>query len=100
MSSSVSYFLDVSESCLCVCLAFAQAHIFCLVIICLMLGISFQLVTIALLLSSMFPLNCARAHDFLTSAHSISLLAYVRHRSRMLLLTMQVLTEGTLAVIH
>ena len=33
---------------------------------------------------------CARAHDISTSAHSIFLLAYNRHRSRILLLTRQV----------
>src|SRR6218665_228061 len=32
---------------------------------------------------------CARAHDFSTSVHSIFLLAYVKHRSRILLLTRQ-----------
>src|SRR6218665_3204546 len=36
---------------------------------------------------AMFSLSCtrARAHDFSTSAHSLYLLAYVKHRSRMLL---------------
>jgi len=32
---------------------------------------------------------CVRAHDFSTSAHSIFLLAYDRHRSLMLLCTRQ-----------